>query len=33
LSTMVGLLNQFDTAEDKARLCWVRDPLKHFEFD
>ncbi len=26
-------LDQYETAEDKARLCWVRDPLKHLEFE
>eukprot|EP00562_Extubocellulus_spinifer_P002707 CAMPEP_0178476460 /NCGR_PEP_ID=MMETSP0696-20121128/3637_1 /TAXON_ID=265572 /ORGANISM="Extubocellulus spinifer, Strain CCMP396" /LENGTH=374 /DNA_ID=CAMNT_0020103761 /DNA_START=388 /DNA_END=1512 /DNA_ORIENTATION=- len=26
-------LDQHSSAEDKARLCWVRDPLKHLQFD
>jgi hypothetical protein len=29
----VATLDQYESAEDKARLCWVRDPLKHLEFD
>ena len=29
----IAALDQYETAEDKARLCWVRDPLKHLEFD
>ena len=29
----IASLDQYETAEDKARLCWVRDPLKHLEFE
>ena len=29
----VATLDQYESAEDKARLCWVRDPLKHLDFD
>ena len=30
---LLATLDQYSTAEDKARLCWVRDPLKHLDFD
>ena len=29
----IATLDQYESAEDRARLCWVRDPLKHLEFD
>jgi diketogulonate reductase-like aldo/keto reductase len=29
----IAALDQYETAEDKARLCWVRDPLRHLNFE